>query len=227
MSCYEWAHGEIKLPSGTMPILRAHLTAVADRIIGDLVDETTRAWDRLKKVSPAKRQSLLWDMELSEDTCHLLCQYKANPKTGKWETKYAKPSLAVIKKHVMGREDVYGKGKCLVLRCGYEATITLHGNTVIWDVPENNHARERADAHPLAVALFDFLESRVEWTARSGGKIVGNDEYHRDSYEAGGGGNYVIREYSKKAVAERRQARYGRLGRYAYASAGFGGRRVW
>lgn len=47
------------------------------------------------------------------------------------------------------------------------------------------------------MTLFRYLE-RVTWTSRSGGQIIGNDEYNRDSCEAGGGGNYVVREYSTK-----------------------------
>lgn len=69
--------------------------------------------------------------------------------------------------------------------------------TVEWSVDENNRARERARRHPLSVAFFAALD-RVTWTRGSGGQIVGNDEYNRDSMAAGGGGNYVIDEYGPK-----------------------------
>ena len=51
--------------------------------------------------------------------------------------------------------------------------------------------------------LFRYLK-RVTWTSRSGGQNIGNDEYNRDSYDAGSGGNYVVREFS--AAAQRRAA---------------------
>lgn len=115
---------------------------------------------------------------------------------------YAKPSKERVRKSVMSREAAFGttSPKYLVFRVGSETTITLKGNTVIWDVPENNHACDHAREHPLAVALFEFLDRRVEWTSRSGGTIVGNDEYNREDDSVGGGGNYVVREYSKAAL---------------------------
>jgi hypothetical protein len=65
---------------------------------------------------------------------------------------------------------------------------------VTWIVPENNHAREHAHDHLLARALFRAL-GNVKWTRGSGGVIVGNDEYNRDSREMGGGGNYEVAYY--------------------------------
>lgn len=80
--------------------------------------------------------------------------------------------------------------------------------TVTWSVPENNHAREHGREHELAEVLFKAL-GRVSWTRGSGGVIIGNDEYNRDSMDVGGGGNYVIDEYGpnvKTAASLRRQA---------------------
>ncbi len=70
-------------------------------------------------------------------------------------------------------------------------------HTVHWEVAENNHARDRGRNHPIAQALFQVLDT-VKWTRGSGGTIVGNDEYNRDSRDSGGGGNYVIDEYGPK-----------------------------
>lgn len=77
-----------------------------------------------------------------------------------------------------------------------DASITLNNKTktVTWDVPENNHARAHARGHYVAKALFRALD-RVDWKRGSGGQIVGNDEYNRDNYESGGGGNYTIATY--------------------------------
>lgn len=79
------------------------------------------------------------------------------------------------------------------LRFGFsEATIEFDekSHEVSWSVEENNHACDDAHAHPLAKALFEAL-AKVKWTRGSGGVIVGNDEYNRDSRESGGGANYV------------------------------------
>lgn len=66
--------------------------------------------------------------------------------------------------------------------------------SVTWSVNENNRAVESARRTWLAQALFSALD-RVAWTRGSGGKIIGNDEYNRDSDYEGGGGNYVTKEY--------------------------------
>ena len=50
----------------------------------------------------------------------------------------------------------------------------------------------------------------MAWTRGSGGKIIGNDEYNRDSVNEGGGGNYVIDEYGPNC----KRYSYGRNGRW-------------
>ena len=85
-----------------------------------------------------------------------------------------------------------------------EASISFSDDTkktVIWDVPENNHAPERARDYSLARTFFYEL-GRIKWTRGSGGEITGNNEYNRDDYESGGGANYVVSEYSLKAAKE-------------------------
>lgn len=68
-------------------------------------------------------------------------------------------------------------------------TVSRADRTVFWQVSENNRAVECAHEHPMGVAFFDILGS-VRYTRGSGGVIVGNDEYNRDSVEVDGGGNY-------------------------------------
>lgn len=89
-----------------------------------------------------------------------------------------------------------------------EATIILKNETrtVTWDVAENNRAVERAREEKLAKVLFRLLD-KITWTRGSGGKIVGNDEYNRDSDYEGGGGNYVTAEYSQAQQKRDREAR--------------------
>lgn len=107
-----------------------------------------------------------------------------------------------------------------------DASITFNNDTrsVTWDVPENNHAPEHAREHWFASEFFKAL-GKIEWTARSGGQIVGNDEYHRDSYDAGGGGNYVVATYSKKQQQAEREA--ARRERSRYGGGWYTGGRRW
>jgi hypothetical protein len=97
------------------------------------------------------------------------------------------------------------------------ATIVLDDAThsVTWAVSENNHACETARSLPMARALFAALD-RVEWKRGSGGKIVGNDEYSRDSHEEGGSSNYVTAEYGPD-VKKRQASAYS-------SSSSYGGR---
>lgn len=63
-----------------------------------------------------------------------------------------------------------------------------------WAVAENNHACEHAREHPVVDEMFRLL-SKIRWTAKTGGRIVGNDEYNRSDVEYGGGANYVKYEF--------------------------------
>lgn len=61
---------------------------------------------------------------------------------------------------------------------------------VIWSVPRNNHACEKAREHPVGSALFRAL-ARVAWTRKTGGSVIGNDEGNEHCSDLGGGGNYL------------------------------------
>ena len=195
MSCYAWEHGTITLPSGQSPLLRKALTDAAESRIAKLTADADKAWAYLQSLTPAKRREVhAWDSplrDLDEDAIWLLQRY--DPATG--STAWKRATQKAIRTAVVTRHKNTDGSTSTVFHCG-EAAITLRGNTVTWDVPENNHAPERAASHPLAVTLFRFLD-RVVWTSRSGGQIVGNDEYNRDCDYAGGGGNYVVRDYSR------------------------------
>ena len=204
MSCYAWEHGTITLPSGQATVLRKVMTQAADNHIATLTADTTRGWNYLKSLTPTKRRAVnTWDSvldKLNEDAVWLMQRYNDKTRSSEW----AKPTQKAIRESVVSRHKDRDGVTATVFHCGSEATITLKGNTVTWDVPENNRAPERAGNSPLAGALFRYLD-RVQWTSRSGGEIIGNDEYNRDCDYAGGGGNYIVRQYGK-ASARRRAA---------------------
>ena len=79
--------------------------------------------------------------------------------------------------------------------------------SVSWRVEENNHARDTAREHHMGRAFFAAL-SKVEWVRGTGGTIVGNDEYNRDSEYDGGGGNYVTGSFGTESKAKVRARRY-------------------
>ncbi|BDB63247.1 hypothetical protein RDE2_50410 (plasmid) [Rhodococcus sp. RDE2] len=75
-----------------------------------------------------------------------------------------------------------------------EFGLTLEGRTLHWEVPQNNHARDHAAVTGLYQAALTYLND-VTWTRGTGGVIVGNDEYNRDTTYEGGGGNYVTHRF--------------------------------
>jgi hypothetical protein len=68
--------------------------------------------------------------------------------------------------------------------------------TVTYSVSENNHAREHA-ASTCLDQTFRTQIRKVRWTHGTGGVVLGNDEYNRESgYEhEGGGGSYIVDAY--------------------------------
>lgn len=102
--------------------------------------------------------------------------------------------------HAPKKQDlkVYPTSKSCTISLPYAyVTFDNTDKTITWDVPENNHACESAREHWFAGKVFEAL-GKVEWKRGSGGMIVGNDEYNRDSDYDDGGGNYVTARYEPK-----------------------------
>lgn len=95
---------------------------------------------------------------------------------------------------------------------GGEFDISFNDKTrqVIWSVDENNHSCDRAHEHPLAKEFFKALNG-VNWTRGTGGSIVGNDEYNRDSRDSGGGGNFNKGTWGPKEQKRERESTCGSL----------------
>ena len=86
-----------------------------------------------------------------------------------------------------------------------EVTFDDAVRVIVWHVRDNNHACERARASFIGRLFFKLL-NKIEWTRGTGGKIIGNNEYSRDSYEEGGGGNTVNGEWGPREQKAQRAA---------------------
>lgn len=192
MSCYEWEAGAITLPAAAVPGLRKALNTAAVTYRALVLAEIDAVWNEVKALPLVKRVAAIPDwvsLPASYDDVHahrradarMRAQCIVKSSGGR------KPSRAVLAQafptpNVRTRE--WGES---------EFGLTLDGNTLHWEVPQNNHARDRAAVTGLYQAALTYLNA-VTWTRGTGGVIVGNDEYNHDTtYE--GGGNYVTHRF--------------------------------
>ena len=180
MSCYEWEDGTIVIPTDQYRKFKKDFRDAWNRHQSDRHKRALLVYADAKagrKISHEDRQEF-WEM---------------------WWNPGSKPRLDTdmpLKPTKKMFKQVTNRTLAFHLD---EASVVFDDKThsVAWHVPENNHAREFARAHPMAKVFFRMLDS-VRWNSRSGGVIVGNDEYNTDSFEEGGGANYIIESFGKK-----------------------------
>lgn len=219
MSKYEWERGTIKIPTKEWPKFRTALIKTHNELQLSKLEKAKRlhakAKEAIKGKRGSKRQEALRDFERRNErefeVLHLVVGHDYDRET---------------RRHILSLKPLPKKKDLKLFPTSKDATLNADDGciilrnktrTVTWDVGENNRACEHARSHPMGRKLFELL-GRITWTRGSGGKIVGNDEYNRDSDYDGGGGNYVTAEYSQAAQKREREARrsYGSM---------FGGRR--
>ena len=212
MSCYEWEEGTIKLPSADYSRIKKGFITALSLAKHKEFDAANRLRDRILAEGKGKRGFNYWDkmwygceaVGVNYDTVSVMF-------SGRERGVGSKPKKLTKK--------AFGFPKATDTAFEFDDGGVYFNNknkTVTWVVPENNHACERARESAEGKILFSLLRN-VKWTARSGGTIVGNNEYNRDDHHAGGGGNYVVEEYSKKESERRAKAsRYGTYGYGAY-----------
>lgn len=221
MSCYNWERGVIKLPSKEWPKFRKGLIEKWNEQQLEVLEKAQEA--HLAATAAAKgrkgkaRQPLVlkavaavcggsidgrgyftsygrrdWDGSYEDDSASLMWDaVKDLILVGSIHDETATKTKNPQKKDLA----IWPVSKSCTLTIG-EASVSFDNDarSVSWDVYENNHSVERARGHWYAKALFRAL-SRIEWTRGTGGKIIGNDEYNKDSDCEGGGGNYVTSSF--------------------------------
>lgn len=208
MSRYAWERGTLTIPSKEWVGLKKAVREAHNRAMERARSVALKAYDRLAKADVNSRQQ--YDaLRHGEDPLRGLFR-------GLHEDAHSQILRSLFSRQTGRRVKPKKKDFPLantatkVFHLG-EATLAFDNEArqVHWDVPENNHAVERAREYPQAEALFRFLRGigqRNNWTARSGGEILGNDEYNRHDGEqhAGGGATYVTDSYSKESNRESR-----------------------
>lgn len=199
MSKYEWEKGTFKLPSGVAPKMRKALAQAQNKYFDEVMAEAKAFWAANKTTSKKK---------LSEA---ISAEYKKYSSTG-WYSRAPEMSKAkekalnifqtmtlehnkTTKPHAPKIVDIASvvgpkaTARTTEFRAGYEGYIVFKGNEVHWIVSENNHAVDDARGSTLGRVFFNEL-NKVQWTRNTGGKIVGNDEYNKETDWEGGGANY-------------------------------------
>ena len=213
MSCYEWESGSISIPRAEWPAFKAVIRDAHNAEQKRMLALTTRLQEELVKASAGQR-NVDWrklSHEVTDRVCsrerdswHILDRLfapnreKACAAAGK---PYADPmdlkgSAGRPPKPTKGMfPEANGKTMTFDVTDGC-ITLDDAARTVHWQVHENNHAIEHARDHPVSQALFRALD-HMKWDTKCGGEIVGNNEYNRDSRDAGGGGNTVNARYGR------------------------------
>lgn len=190
MSRNEWEDGTLTLPVRAIPALRRALLDAWNKQHGDAFAAATGAYPVLAALPDphgkpwSSREETPLGKWLKAEGYALDETYDTV-----WELLFdgvelRKPTLKQLKLREPEGLLVFDLGDAAI-------TLDTSNRTLRWQVYENNHAVDRARAHPMAKRLFRELRA-LKWTRGSGGIISGNDEYNRESRDSGGGGNYVV-----------------------------------
>ena len=217
MSRNEWEHGEFTLPSADFPRVRQAVQA-ADADHKKRVFEITQAfWTSLTPKEKASTAAYLAAVDrLARERAGTASPRGSFPLPGRelrgQQQDQAAREAAVDMLHFKGD----GATQARVLQADMDfptnrttifrtpdcsVSFNAAARTVEWNVPENNHACDRAHGTHLAAALFGAF-AKVRWTHGTGGVITGNDEYARESREAAAGANYVTAAYGYLGIQE-------------------------
>lgn len=185
MSCYEWSHGEIILPSAAFSPFRKAVQDAMHAKWKKAFDDSQRFW---KSLTP--RQKADWEefrkalnaARFDEDTMWLIDPMRRR------EPRPRRVKQSDVDWPTNRTTEFHESDLSLSFR--------RETRTLVYNVMENNHAREHA-AHTTLHRVFDDQIRKVRWTYGTGGVILGNDEYNREGgYEyEGGGGSYVVAAY--------------------------------
>ena len=193
MSGYEWESGTIVIPTAEWSKFRTALITEWNKQQEKIFTDAGTVLKRLKANNKGKRK-VDWRKEASHLIYNMIDDVdRENEIYGLIISREGKP-VTPKKKDL----HILPVSKSAVLQLS-EVTIKLDNDThsIRYSVSENNHACDDAHQLPIVRKMFSLL-GEIKWTRRSGGEIVGNDEYNRESEGCGGGANYCKYSYGLK-----------------------------
>lgn len=199
MSCYEWAAGDIVLPaaefSKMLKTFQAETKVRQDRAF-NVCQEFWKSLTTKQKRDQAAYREARWQLvDKYGDGSTVADLLPHGPK---------RLTRQMCKPITSRTTEFWGDDINIVFH--RKASHYHKANSVRYEVPENNHARDHAE-RTWQHSMFCTLMGMVKWTSRSGGVIVGNDEYNQDG-GINGGGNYVVFTFGPAGHREVKRARH-------------------
>jgi hypothetical protein len=190
MSCYNWCSGTIKIPAKEWPAFRKAIIAAHNTYNERSFEIARRLHAQVKADSKHKRNYSFYNKVFD-------AVYNGNLSVPNHFKDLIYSSLLTqnypnVKLKLPKKKD-FPKATLKTERYGY-FTLGHASKTITYNVEEDNRAVDSAAADVFVRQVFQLL-NRITWTRGSGGTIVGNDEYNRDSEYEGGGANYVVHRF--------------------------------
>ena len=215
MSCYEWEQGSITLPAAEYLKLRNKMAEFMNRRSEKNYEKALEVWGKVCAAGKGKRNfnwvaavnEKLWPMDGRDRDDNAFDHNIISGvliKREDWKPVNKKPAKPQKKAFAK-----YAQTKLGTLMSA-EGAVTFDNKTktIHWGVSENNHSCESAREHPVGNEFFRLLRY-VTFTNRTGGYIIGNDEYNRDE---GDGRNFIKDRFG--AYADPKSKRYNETSLY-------------
>lgn len=225
MSCYEWENGTITIPTKELPALHKALRDWQNEFHAEVRAKAIELHKAINTRSASRYHEGIKALEnkryaRQETPKSSFFGYREPSATQLRAESVEEAAMDILRRiqylaargekaiHQPTVEDVSvyapaATNRTKVFSVG-EASIAFEKNNVTWDVPENNHAIEWAEKHPLHGVFFGALK-KIQWTRGTGGVISGNNEYSREDQGAGGGANYIVSTYGPSGDAAKAQ----------------------
>lgn len=196
MRCNEWEVGEFVIPSKQWTKFKSDIRTEINEANAKKYEMALNLYGAISTRIKSDRKGNIWDF--FDEECKRLNEKSSRPFSEEdiddVMNSILSPSKEIRKFKLTKPKKLsfpkYDNNTNVFVSIGAQLSFNNEGRSVLWSVKEGNKACLFARDSVLGKALFRAL-NKIEWDRGTGGKIIGNDEYNRESTWEGGGGNYV------------------------------------